>query len=75
MLGDDEVSRVAAKGKSVLVHDVSDEYHENDDGSTDDDSGGPPPEFERVRDFNDYAMDVDTRKDIDVKMGYDNDSD
>ena len=34
MLGDDEVSRVAAKGKSVLVCDVSDEYHENEDGST-----------------------------------------
>ena len=75
MLGDDKVSRVATKGKSVLVRDVSDEYHENDDGSTDDDSDGPPPGFERVRDFNDYAMDVDTRKDIDDKMGYDNDSD
>ena len=75
MLGDDEVSRVAAKGKSVPIRDVSDEYHENDDGSTDDDSDGPPPGFERVRDFNDYAMDVDTRKDIDDKMGYDNDSD
>ena len=46
MLGDDEVSRVAAKGKSVLVHDVSDEYHENDDGSNDDDSDGLPPGFE-----------------------------
>ncbi|KAK4591979.1 hypothetical protein RGQ29_016449 [Quercus rubra] len=60
--GDDEVSRVAAKGKSVLVHDVSDEYHENDDGSNDDDSDRPPPGFERVRDFDDYIMDVDTRK-------------
>ena len=75
MLGDDEVSRVAAKGKSVLVRDVSDEYHENDDGSTNDDSDGPPPGFERVRDFDDYAMDVDTRKDIDDEMGYDNDND
>ncbi|KAM4087712.1 hypothetical protein ACB094_07G016200 [Castanea mollissima] len=73
--GDDEVSRVAAKGKSVLVHDVSDEYHENDDGSNDDDSDGPPPGFERVRDFDDYAMDVDTRNDIDDEMGYDNYSD
>ncbi|KAK4595008.1 hypothetical protein RGQ29_018660 [Quercus rubra] len=60
--GDDEVSRVAAKGNSVLVHDVSDEYHENDDGSNDDDSDRPPPGFERVRDFDDYIMDVDTRK-------------
>ncbi|KAK4562223.1 hypothetical protein RGQ29_004902 [Quercus rubra] len=60
--GDDEVSRVAAKGKSVLVHDVSDEYHENDDGSNDDDSDRPPPGFKRVRDFDDYIMDVDTRK-------------
>ena len=68
MLGDDEVSRVAAKGKSVLVHDVSDEYHENDD------SDGPLPGFERVRDFDNYAMDVDTRKDIDDEIGYDNDS-
>ena len=75
MLGDDEVSRVATKGKSVLVRDVSDEYHENDDGSTDDDSDGAPPGFERVRDFNDYAMDVDTRKDIEDEIGYDNDSD
>ncbi|XP_065624479.1 uncharacterized protein LOC136065340 [Quercus suber] len=73
--GDDEVSRVAAKGKSVLVHDVSNEYHEHDDGSNDNDSDGPPPGFERVRDFNDYAMDVDTMKDIDDEMGYDNDSD
>ena len=62
MLGDDEVSRVVAKGKSVLVHDVSDDYHENDDGSNDDDSDRPPPGFERVRDFDDYIMDVDTRK-------------
>ena len=75
MLGDDEVSRVAAKGKSVLVRDVSDEYHENEDGSTDDDNDGPPLGFERVRDFDDYAMDVDTRKDIDDEMGYDNDND
>ena len=74
MLGDDEVSRVAAKGKSVLVHDVSDEYHENDDSSNDDDSDGPLPGFERVRDFDNYAMDVDTRKDIDDEIGYDNDS-
>ncbi|XP_050292606.1 uncharacterized protein LOC126733355 [Quercus robur] len=73
--GDDEVSRVAAKGKSVLVHDVSDEFHENDDGSNDDDSDRPPPGFERVRDFDDYAMDVDTRKDINGEMRYDNDSD
>ena len=28
-----------------------------------------------LRDFDDYAMDVDTRKDIDNEMGYDNDSD
>ena len=62
MLGDDEVSRVAATGKSVLVQDVSGEYHENDDGSNDDDSDRPPPGFERVRDFDDYIMDVDTRK-------------
>ncbi|KAL4598585.1 hypothetical protein ACB092_11G069200 [Castanea dentata] len=73
--GDDEVSRAAAKGKSVLVCDVSDEYHENDDGSNDDDSDGHPPGFERFRDFDDYAMDFDTRKDIDDEMGYDNDSD
>ena len=46
MLGDDEVSRVANKGKSVLVQDVSDEYHENDDGSNDDDSDALPPGFE-----------------------------
>ena len=46
MLGDDKVSRVVTKGKSVLVHDVSDEYHENDDGSNDDDSDGLPPGFE-----------------------------
>ena len=75
MLGDDEVLRVATKGKSVLVQDVSDEYHENDDGSNDDDSDGLPPRFERVRDFNDYTMDVDTRKDIDDEMRYDNNSD
>ena len=75
MLGDDKVSRVATKGKSVLVRDVSDEYHENEDGSTDDDNDGPPPGFERVRDFDDYAMDVDTRKDIEDEIGYDNDSD
>ena len=75
MLGDDDVSRVAAKGKSVLVRDVSNEYHENEDGSTDDDNDGPPPGFVRVRDFDDYAMDVDTRKDIDDEIGYDNDSD
>ena len=41
MLGDEEVLRVAAKEKGVLVHDVSDEYHENDDGSNDDDSNRP----------------------------------
>ena len=29
----------------------------------------------RVRDFDDYAMDVDTRNDIDDEMGYNNDSD
>ena len=75
MLGDDEVSRVTAKGKSVLVHDVSDLYHENDDGSNDDDSDRPPLGFERVRDFDDYAMDVDIGKDIDDEMRYDNDSD
>ncbi|KAL0010637.1 hypothetical protein SO802_005745 [Lithocarpus litseifolius] len=46
--GDGEVSRAAAKGKSVLVHDVSDEYHDNDDCSNDDDSDGPPPGFEAV---------------------------
>ena len=62
MLGDDKVSRVAAKGKSVLVRDVSDEYHENDDGSNDDGSDRPPLGFERVRDFDDYIMNVDTRK-------------
>ena len=28
-----------------------------------------------LRDFDDYAMDVDTRKDIDDEMGYDNDID
>ena len=59
----------------MLVHDVSDEYHENNDDSNDDDSDWPPPGFERVRDFDDYAMDVDTRKDIDDEIGYDNDSD
>ena len=75
MLGDEEVLRVAAKGKGVLVHDVSDGYHENDDGSNDDDSNRPPPGFKRVRDFDDYVMDVDTRKDINDEMGYDNDSD
>ena len=48
MLGDDEVSRVAAKGKSVLVHDVSDEFHENDDGSNDDDSDRPPPDLREL---------------------------
>ena len=38
MLGDDDVSRVAAKGKSVLVRDVSDEYNENYDATNHDDS-------------------------------------
>ena len=47
----------------------------DDSGSNDDDSDRPPPGFERVRDFDDYAMDVDTRKDIDDEMRYDNDSD
>ena len=28
-----------------------------------------------LRDFDDYTMDVDTRKDIDDEMRYDNDSD
>ena len=75
MLGDDKVSRVATKGKSVLVRDVSDEYHDNDDVSNYVDSDRPPLGFKRVRDFDDYAMNVDTRKDIDDEIGYDNDSD
>ena len=29
----------------------------------------------RVRDFDDYAMNVDTGNDIDDEMGYNNDSD
>ncbi|KAL0014878.1 hypothetical protein SO802_001947 [Lithocarpus litseifolius] len=73
--GDDEISRVAAKGKSVLAHDVSDEYHDNDDGSNDDDSDGPPPGFKGVRDFNDYAMDADIGRNIDDEMGDDNNTD
>ena len=63
------------KEKSVLVRDVSYEYHDNDDGSNDVDSDRPPLGFERVRDFDDYTMNVDTRKDIDDEMGDNNDSD
>ena len=34
--------KLLPKEKSVLVRDVSDEYHDNDDGSNDVDSDVPP---------------------------------
>ena len=67
--------KLLPKEKSVLVRDINDEYYDNDDGSNDVDSDVPTPGFERVRDFDDYAMDVDTGKDIDDEMGDDNDCD
>nr|POE58950.1 hypothetical protein CFP56_36601 [Quercus suber] len=55
-------SRIVARGKSVLVHDIDDESHdENDDANDNDESPG----FDKVSDFNDHLMDVDTGKDMD----------